>query len=70
MKSQTASNPKSDRPTVLLSPQILQISSGRCKHFSACAGIRSCSSQMSNRLRQRQFTSFVLNNSMNLEENL
>jgi hypothetical protein len=70
MKSQTASNPKSDRPAVLLSPSNPADLQRKMQESSRLRKNEKLLESMSNRLRQHQFTSFVPNNFMKLQENL
>jgi hypothetical protein len=66
MKSPTASNLESDRPAVRLSPALQR----KMPKFIRLRKNGKLLRSMSNRVRQRQFTSLVFNNFMNLEENL
>lgn len=60
MKSQTASNPESDRPAVLLSPSTPADLQRKVPKFFRLRKNEKLLESMSNRLRQREFTSFVL----------
>jgi hypothetical protein len=70
MKSQTASNPESDRAAVLLSPSNPADLQQKVQKFFRLRKNEKLLGSMSNRLRQHQFTSFVPNNFMKLKENL
>lgn len=68
MKSQTASNPESDRPAVRLSPSNRADLQPKMQKFFRLRKDEKLLQKIWNRLRQRPFTNFVFNNFMNQED--